>query len=194
MIGTAAIVLSGLFTNCSHDMDSGSGDVEKSIQEKYEDAFKTRFGTPASTQAWGFSDKVGTRGQTNPQRSDIDCPYDDAWVAEYLKTAKEPASLNTYDDVDNRYFVEEQDSMKVVIKEEEIIPPVMPEYTWGEKVNFIIENPDYKPTTEETSSSTDEIVVTKEDLDFYDENCRPVVEFEFKDKDKEDYAEVDSSS
>ena len=100
MIGTAAIVLSGLFTNCSHDMDSGSGDVEKSIQEKYEDAFKTRFGTPASTQAWGFSDKVGTRGQTNPQRSDIDCPYDDAWMAEYLKTAKEPASLNTYDDVD----------------------------------------------------------------------------------------------
>lgn len=192
MIGTAAIVLSGLFTNCSHDMDSGSSDVEKSIQEKYEDAFKTRFGTPASTQTWGFSDKVGTRGQTNPQRSDIDCPYDDAWVAEYLKTAKEPASLNTYDDVDNRYFVEEQDSMKVVIKEEEIIPPVMPEYTWGEKVNFIIENPDYKPTTEETSSSTDEIVVTKEDLDFYDENCRPVVEFEFKDKDKEDYAEVDS--
>ena len=173
-------------------MDYRSGDVEKSIQEKYEDAFKTRFGTPASTQTWGFSDKVGTRGQTNPQRSDIDCPYDDAWVDEYLKAAKEPTELNVTDDADNTYFVEEQDSVKVVTKSEEIIPPVMPEYTWGEKVNFIIENPDYKPTTEETSSSADEIVVTKEDLDFYDENCRPVVEFEFKDKDKEDYAEVDS--
>ena len=63
MKGFAAIVFCGAIASCSHDMDSGSDAVQSKVQETYEKAFVTRFGTPASTQTWGFgtSAKANTR-------------------------------------------------------------------------------------------------------------------------------------
>ena len=63
MKGFAAIVFCGAIASCSHDIDSGSDAVQSKVQETYEKAFVTRFGTPASTQTWGFgtSAKANTR-------------------------------------------------------------------------------------------------------------------------------------
>lgn len=63
MKGFAAIVFCGSIASCSHDIESGSDAVQSKVQETYEKAFVTRFGTPASTQTWGFgtSAKANTR-------------------------------------------------------------------------------------------------------------------------------------
>ena len=63
MKGFAAIVFCGAIASCSHDIESGSDAVQSKVQETYEKAFVTRFGTPASTQTWGFgtSAKANTR-------------------------------------------------------------------------------------------------------------------------------------
>ena len=47
-----------------------------------------------------------TRGQYNPEVNGIPAPYDEAWVAEYLETAKEPNSDNISDNYDNSYYVD----------------------------------------------------------------------------------------
>lgn len=62
--GMAAILFCGVFTSCSHDMNVDTSAFEQSIQQKYEEAFKARFGNPASDQTWGFgaSDQARTRG------------------------------------------------------------------------------------------------------------------------------------
>lgn len=105
MKGFAAIVFCGAIASCSHDMDSGSDAVQSKVQETYEKAFVTRFGTPASTQTWGFgSDKAATRSVNNPECPDINQPYDEAWVTSYLATAKEPNAENTTDNYDNTTY------------------------------------------------------------------------------------------
>lgn len=105
MKGFAAIVFCGAIASCSHDMDSGSDAVQSKVQETYEKAFVTRFGTPASTQTWGFgSDKAATRSVNNPECPDITQPYDEAWVTSYLATAKEPNAENTTDNYDNTTY------------------------------------------------------------------------------------------
>ncbi len=105
MKGFAAIVFCGAIASCSHDMDSGSDAVQSKVQETYEKAFVTRFGTPASTQTWGFgSDKAATRSVNNPECPDITQPYDEAWVTSYLATAKEPNAENTTDNYDNTSY------------------------------------------------------------------------------------------
>ena len=64
LFGMAALAFGGIFTSCSHDVDFG-GSVNQSVQQTYEEAFKTRFGEPAPTQTWGFGDPVATtRGLT----------------------------------------------------------------------------------------------------------------------------------
>ena len=61
MTGMAAVVFGGLFTSCSHEMETG-GSAQEQIQKTYEEAFVTRFGTPASTVDWGFgSTSANTR-------------------------------------------------------------------------------------------------------------------------------------
>ena len=61
MTGMAAVVFGGLFTSCSHDIES-DGSAQETIQKTYEEAFITRFGTPASTVDWGFgSTQASTR-------------------------------------------------------------------------------------------------------------------------------------
>ena len=105
MKGFAAIVFCGSIASCSHDIDSGSDAVQSKVQETYEKAFVTRFGTPASTQTWGFgSDKAATRSVNNPECPDITQPYDEAWVTSYLATAKEPNAENTTDNYDNTTY------------------------------------------------------------------------------------------
>ena len=61
MTGMAAVVFGGLFTSCSHDIESDES-AQETIQKTYEEAFITRFGTPASTIDWGFgSTQASTR-------------------------------------------------------------------------------------------------------------------------------------
>ena len=67
MTGMAAIVFCGVFTSCSRDMDMG-GTVEKDITQTYEEAFKARFGQPASTQNWGFG-SASTRAFTREENA-----------------------------------------------------------------------------------------------------------------------------
>ena len=61
--GLAAIAVSVLFVACCKDVyETYVSTVETSIMENYETAFVTRFGQPAATQDWGFSNTVaGTR-------------------------------------------------------------------------------------------------------------------------------------
>lgn len=64
MTGLAAVALSGLFSSCSKDIETGEENtVEFNILQTYEDAFVTRFGQPSEDQDWGFGTFVaGTRG------------------------------------------------------------------------------------------------------------------------------------
>ena len=61
MTGMAAVVFGGLFTSCSHDIES-DGSAQDQIQKTYEEAFVTRFGQPAADLDWGFgSTQASTR-------------------------------------------------------------------------------------------------------------------------------------
>ena len=108
MSGLTAIVFSGMMISCSHNTDFGGNDVQKNIQANYEKAFTQRFGEPAPEQDWGFgtssASKAMTRSMAAPACPDITKPYDEDWVAEYLETAKEPTSANTWDNYDNTSY------------------------------------------------------------------------------------------
>lgn len=61
MTGIAAMMFCGVFTSCSRDTDFG-GSTQQQIMETYEQAFQSRFGTPAVNQDWGFgSSRANTR-------------------------------------------------------------------------------------------------------------------------------------
>ena len=106
----AAVTLGGLFTGCSKDADinGGANSAEFNIVQNYENAFITRFGQPHENQTWGFGESVattrGTRSQNSPSCPHITQPYDEAWVTEYLTTAKEPDSQNIGDNYDNTTY------------------------------------------------------------------------------------------
>lgn len=106
----AAVALGGLFTGCSKDADinGGNDSAEFNIVQNYENAFITRFGQPHENQTWGFGESVattrGTRSQNSPSCPHITQPYDEAWVTEYLTTAKEPDSQNIGDNYDNTTY------------------------------------------------------------------------------------------
>lgn len=106
----AAVTLGGLFTGCSKDADinGGANSAEFNIVQNYENAFITRFGQPHENQTWGFGESVattrGTRSQNSPSCPHITRPYDEAWVTEYLTTAKEPDSQNIGDNYDNTTY------------------------------------------------------------------------------------------
>ena len=62
MTGLVAVALSGLFSSCSKEIETGVETTpEFNILQNYENAFITRFGQPAENQDWGFSDVAGTR-------------------------------------------------------------------------------------------------------------------------------------
>lgn len=57
------------------------------------------FGTPNVSP-------VSRRSISSPEVPDINQPYDETWVANYLRTAKEPDNTNVYDNYDNTVWVE----------------------------------------------------------------------------------------
>ena len=65
MTGLVAVALSGLFSSCSKDIETGEVNTgEINILQTYENAFVTRFGQPAENQDWGFGEVVaGTRSR-----------------------------------------------------------------------------------------------------------------------------------
>lgn len=100
MLSLAAIA----FASCSKDdITYINPDVQK-----YETAFVNRFGQPASTHTWGFGTAgtraAFTRSQAAPAVLEAAQPYDEAWVANYLTTAKEPDATNSTDNYDNTTY------------------------------------------------------------------------------------------
>ena len=62
MTGLVAVALSGLFSSCSQEIETGVETTpEFNVLQKYENAFIARFGQPAADQDWGFGLVSGTR-------------------------------------------------------------------------------------------------------------------------------------
>ena len=62
MTGLVAVALSGLFSGCSQEIETGVETTpEFNVLQKYENAFVARFGQPAEDQDWGFGSAAGTR-------------------------------------------------------------------------------------------------------------------------------------
>ena len=93
MIGFAAVA----FAACSnHDFETYT--PEQMVKAEYDAKFIAEFGQPNPSHNWGFG-VAGTRAFTRsfaaPACPDIDQPYDEAWVTNYLATAQEPTATNT---------------------------------------------------------------------------------------------------
>lgn len=97
-----ALVGAALTACSNHDFDVMS--EAEIAQAKYEAAFVQRFGQPDANHTWGFGNVTRsgmTRSAANPEALGISAPYDEAWVAEYLNTAKEPNSTNIAANAEN---------------------------------------------------------------------------------------------
>ena len=120
MTGMAAIVFCGVFTSCSRDMDMG-GTVEKDITQTYEEAFKARFGQPASTQNWGFG-SASTRAFTREENANanewadptkaygglkVPPPLTDAQIAVVKKYFQTHPNLGYEDPKWSNYFIQQ---------------------------------------------------------------------------------------
>lgn len=101
------------FASCSKDLTPMSQEEIDNLQalkvtNTYEQAFLNYVGgSIAENLDWGFSDIYGTaqtRSQASPTCPDITKPYDEAWVTNYLQTAKEPNSTNVADNYDNSTY------------------------------------------------------------------------------------------
>ena len=67
--GMAAMMFCGVFTSCTRDHDYGAQTKQQQIQETYEEAFISRFGTPSPNQDWGFGPQTSlSRART---RTDV---------------------------------------------------------------------------------------------------------------------------
>ena len=110
MMGATAMVLGASFVSCSKETDLYDPNADiKDFIAKYEEAFVKAYGQPASNQTWGFGSEAAasrmvTRSQADPVAADITAPYDEAWVATYNETAKEPNSANVADNYDNSSY------------------------------------------------------------------------------------------
>ena len=60
-VGVAALMLCGVFTSCSHDVEFDEQGYVDNVRSTYEQAFKARFGTPAPNQDWGFGTSANVR-------------------------------------------------------------------------------------------------------------------------------------
>ena len=102
LTSAAALALGGLFMGCTHDFDYEAS-AQSSVTKTYEQAFKTAFGQPDPNNEWGFgtstvaTTRALTRSQTAPACPDIQQPYDETWVTNYMETATEPTQANTAD-------------------------------------------------------------------------------------------------
>lgn len=59
LTSAAALALGGLFTGCTHDLDSSDA-VQSTVIDTYEKAFITAFGQPDPNNEWGFGTSVST--------------------------------------------------------------------------------------------------------------------------------------
>ena len=86
------------FIACSNEKDLYDPNYDvQSFVSKYQEAFIKTYGQPAANQTWGFGDAAAsrvTRSQSAPECANIAASYDEAWVATYNETAKEPNSKN----------------------------------------------------------------------------------------------------
>ena len=105
MKSVAAVAVITLFTSCNKDIEMIS--PNDFAQNQYKAAFTNYVGgSIAANQNWGFGDDTRgvTRSMTAPAVLGITKPYDEAWVATYCETAKEPNYNNVYDNYDNSHY------------------------------------------------------------------------------------------
>ena len=126
----ALLTTAYLTSSCSRDDFSGS--IIEAKKQAFSDNFKAAYGNINPLQDWGFGSATTrgwafTRSMSNPTVATISQPYDEAWVANYLETAKEPTSTNVEDDYDNSYY---QGGSITVTTE-----VVLPSFNWGPKPN-----------------------------------------------------------
>ena len=114
MTGIAALAMCAGFTSCSHNDDIEVYSQAQIDKAKYDQAFLRYVGgTIAPDQDWGFSANITaasrvtrgfTRTQVAPSCPDINAPYDEDWVEDYLLSATEPTQANCWDNYDNSTY------------------------------------------------------------------------------------------
>ena len=112
------MAVAGLAIASCSKMDDYATSPAEIVQAKYNQAFlKYVGGYIDPNQTWGFSDDAYsnapafdfTRSASSPSVAEASCPYDAAWVANYLTTAKEPTDANMVDNYDNSWSGYEND-------------------------------------------------------------------------------------
>ena len=108
MMGFAAIAIASCM---NHDFETYT--PEQAVKAEYDAKFVAEFGQPGSQQNWGFdtSTRAFTRSMATPAVADYTPIYDEAWVANYLPTAKEPTAENANDNADNGYYEEGENAV-----------------------------------------------------------------------------------
>ena len=119
MTGLVAVALSGLFSGCSKEIETGAETTpEVNVLQKYENAFVTRFGQPAEDQDWGFSSVAGTRTENananewaDPDKAYggllVPPPLTDAQIAVVRKYFQTHPNLGYEDPKWSNYFIQQ---------------------------------------------------------------------------------------
>lgn len=117
------IAVAGLAIASCNKMD-GTMSQSELDQSKYNQAFLKYLGAPiAPNQTWGFSSDAYTRAaftrsQAAPAVLTATNPYDEAWLADYLTTAKEPDATNSTDNYDNTTYATNWDVVNYLTGDE----------------------------------------------------------------------------
>ena len=119
MTGLVAVALSGLFSSCSKEIETGVETTpEFNVLQKYENAFIARFGQPAADQDWGFSSVAGTRTENananewaDPDKAYggllVPPPLTDAQIAVVRKYFQTHPNLGYEDPKWSNYFIQQ---------------------------------------------------------------------------------------
>lgn len=164
-IGLLALLATAYLTSsCSRDDLSGS--LLEAKKATFNENFVAEYGQIAPNHDWGFGLDNGarafTRSMANPAVTDIGQPYDEAWVANYLTTAKEPNSTNIDDNFDNKTWVEGQEERYVVDVPASTTNATLGSWSWG----YVVQVVAYGGT--EYWKDNVKIEITPEDKTFYD--------------------------
>ena len=104
------MAVAGLALASCNKMDDYTMSQSEITKAKYDQAFVNYIGgAVAQNRDWGFSSDAYTRAaftrsQAAPAVLSATKPYDEAWVADYLTTAKEPDATNSTDNYDNTSY------------------------------------------------------------------------------------------
>ena len=119
MTGLVAVALSGLFSGCSQEIETGVETTpEFNVLQKYENAFVSRFGQPAEDQDWGFGSVAGTRTENananewaDPNKAygglKVPPPLTDAQIAVVRKYFQTHPNLGYEDPQWSNYFIQQ---------------------------------------------------------------------------------------